>query len=244
MDHDTDMTVRQSYEEWHSRYSVDEGAEAPWHGMIKAHLRTEDIAGRRVLEIGCGRGGFSCWLAGHANPPCQIIATDFSITAVQKAGRYAHAAGLSRVRWAVGDIQAIAHPDATFDTVISSETIEHVPSPSSALAELSRVLKPGGRLLLTTPNYLGIMGAYRLYCGLRGRVFTEEGQPINNFLLLPTTRAWVSRAGLRVVLAKSVGHYLPFPGRSPLRMPIFDRAGILTRWLGLHSLIIGEKPLV
>ena len=74
----------------------------------------------------------------------------------------------------MGDIQHIAHPDASFDTVISCETIEHVPDAALAVRELSRVLTPGGRLFLTTPNYLGATGLYGGYLRLeRARMLTR-----------------------------------------------------------------------
>jgi SAM-dependent methyltransferase len=133
------------------------------------------------------------------------------------------------------------HADASFDTVVSCETVEHVPDPRRALGELARVLKPGGRLLLTTPNYLGMMGLYRGYMRLTGRRYTEEGQPINNFLLLPRTLAWVKRTGLRVCVVDGVGHYLPFPRRPPIELPVFNNPRRLQRWFGLHSLIVAEK---
>lgn len=239
---DPDLTARRAYESWHARHPVDSDADTLWHRMVKANLSVEqDLTGKRVLEIGCGRGGFSCWLAQQSGGPRQLVAADFSITAVQKGKHHAEQAGHRNITWEVADIQTIAHPDATFDTIISCETIEHVPDPRRALAEISRVLKPSGRLFLTTPNYLGMMGLLRLYCRLRGRVFTEEGQPINNCLLLPATRDWVRRAGLRVLLTRTVGHYFPIPGRPQIRMPIFDRAGVLTRWFGYHSVVVAEK---
>ena len=231
----------EAYDQWHSRYSVDAEANAPWHRLIKTHISPEDLAGKRILEIGCGRGGFSCWLAQQPYAPREIVAADFSSTAVQMGERHARERGLRSIVWRVDDIQSIGHPDASFDTLISCETIEHVPDPRRAVAELGRVLKPGGRLFLTTPNYLGMMGLYRAYLRLCGRPFTEEGQPINNLVILPLTRSWVRRVGLRVVRTTSVGHYLPFPGRPPIEFPIFNHGGIFTRWFGLHSLTIAEK---
>jgi ubiquinone/menaquinone biosynthesis C-methylase UbiE len=235
---------RLAYEAWHGRLDVDAETETPWHRLVKAHLDPErDLAGKRVLEIGCGRGGFACWLAARQrHAPAEVVAADFAETAVAKGEAFAAGRGLTGVRWEVADIQNLGHADATFDTVVSCETVEHVPDPRRALTELARVLKPGGRLLLTAPNYLGTMGLYRVYMRLTGRRYTEEGQPINNFLLLPRVRAWVTGAGMHVREVDGVGHYLPVPRRPPVELPFFNEPRALMRWFGLHSLIVAEKP--
>jgi len=71
------------------------------------------------------------------------------------------------------DIQALAHPDETFDYAVSICVIEHVPDLPRALAEIRRVLKPGGRFVFTTPAPLfreSTLGYQFLsLCGLRGR---------------------------------------------------------------------------
>lgn len=236
------VDAKDAYESWHARLEVDEAADTPWHGMVRATLDPErDLHGRRVLEIGCGRGGFACWLASQQPPVHEIVAADFSATAVEKARAYAAARAIARIRWEVADIQQLGFADASFDTAISCETIEHVPDPARAVRELARVLRPGGRLFLTTPNYFGVTGLYRAYMRLTGRRYTEEGQPINNFVMLPRTVAWVRQAGLRIAHVDAVGHYLMVPGRAPKRLPALDRLGWLTRWEGLHSLVVGER---
>jgi SAM-dependent methyltransferase len=136
------------------------------------------------------------------------------------------------------DAQAIALASDSMDTVICCETIEHVPDPRAAVRELARVLRPGGRLFLTTPNYLGLIGGYRGYLRLTGRRFTEEGQPINHFLLAPLVRRWVRSAGLRLVRSATTGHYLPFPGRPPILL--IERSRVLDPF-GLHALTVAEK---
>lgn len=236
-------SAKDAYETWHGEFEVDENTDAPWHRLVKQKLdANRDLSGKRVLEIGCGRGGFSCWLRSQPQQADEIVAVDFAATAVQKGRLYAAQRGLTGITWEVGDIEAINHSDNSFDTIFSCETIEHVPHPRQALRELARVLKPGGRLFLTTPNYMGTMGLYRGYLRMVGRVFTEVGQPINNFMMLPLTRAWVARTGLRVVTVDAVGHYLPFPGRPAIEMPIFNNPRILMRWVGLHSMVLAQKP--
>ncbi|MCI0400647.1 MAG: class I SAM-dependent methyltransferase [Gammaproteobacteria bacterium] len=233
--------IKMAYEAWHDRLAVDSETDTPWHRLVKQHLQPRDVDGKRCLEIGCGRGGFACWLASQQERPSEIVASDFAVTALEKGRTFAADHGISGIVWEQGDIQAIDHPAASFDTVISCETIEHVPDPRKALCELARVLKPGGRLFLTTPNYLGTLGIYRIYLRLRGRIFTEEGQPTNNFMLLPLAWAWVARTGLCVRTIDAVGHYLPFPGRPPIEMRALNNPRMLMRWLGLHSLIVAEK---
>ena len=82
--------TRDAYDAWHGRHEVDAEADSPWHQMIKARLDPErDITGRRILEIGCGRGGFACWLARHPAGPAEVVAADFSPAGVAKAEQFA-----------------------------------------------------------------------------------------------------------------------------------------------------------
>lgn len=180
-------------------------------------------------------------MASQAPAPTIVVAVDFPATAVQK-GRAVHQ-GLSGIAWQLCDIEAIPHRDGTFDTVISCETVEHVREPRAALSELARVLRPGRRLYLTTSNYLGPLGLYRIYLRLTGRRFSEVGQPINKCLLLPITRRWVAQAGLKVVKVDAIGHYVPFPGRPSIHLDFLSGPSWrgVTRWVALHSIIVAEK---
>lgn len=239
-----DRESRAAYEAWHRSLPAEETADMPWHRLLFRHLDLErDVAGRAVLEIGCGRGELSRRLAALDRPPRRMVAADFAVSAVSKGRALAARHRESGVLWQAGDVTAIGHPDGAFDTVISCETVEHVPGPQRAVAELARVLRPGGRLYLTTPNYLTASGLYRAYCRLRGRVYREAGQPVNNLMLLPRTRAMVRRAGLRVLAADAVGFFLLWPGRPPIELPALEWDGVrrITRWVGLHSIVVGEK---
>jgi 2-polyprenyl-3-methyl-5-hydroxy-6-metoxy-1,4-benzoquinol methylase len=196
------------------------------------------LADARALEIGCGWGSFSAWMASHgAN---EVIGEDFSSVAVQNA-RGQHEA--TKLRFGVDDIENIAHDDGSFDLVVSCETIEHVHNPARAVRELARVLRPGGTLLLSTPNYLSMTGAYRLYRDAVGRKWDEEGQPLVNWTMYPRTARWIRRAGLTIRSTRGDGFYLPVPHR-PGGIRLRPPAGIQcwTKFVALHVLWEAGKP--
>jgi 2-polyprenyl-3-methyl-5-hydroxy-6-metoxy-1,4-benzoquinol methylase len=72
----------------------------------------------------------------------------------------------------VGDIWQIAEAEATFDAILCTEVLEHIPYPIETLREFARLLKPGGRLILTAPsNSLRHMDPYFFYTGFSDRFF-------------------------------------------------------------------------
>lgn len=102
------------------------------------------VAGLGVLEIGCGRGvGAEILLrrcgAGH------VTAFDLDPDMVGRARRRLAPFLGRRVSLYVGDATAIASPDASFDAVFDFGIIHHVPAWRAAVAEVRRVLRPGGR---------------------------------------------------------------------------------------------------
>lgn len=235
-----DERAHAKYEEWHAGLDTDAGATAPWHQMVLGAAEPL-IDGARVLEIGCGRGGFvPSLIAAGAR---EVVAADFSETAVAKARSHASDRGLTGVEFRVEDIEAIDLPSGSFDLVVSCETIEHVPNPRQAVAELARVLRPGGYLVLTTPNYLGMIGLHRAWRELTGRPYTEGGQPICHVTMLPRTLGWVRSAGLKPVYATSQGHYIPIPGRAtqPIDGRIPRALRVPASWLGRHSIVVASK---
>jgi 2-polyprenyl-3-methyl-5-hydroxy-6-metoxy-1,4-benzoquinol methylase len=197
---------------------------------------------KKILEIGCGSGGFAWWLSRLEPRFTKVIAVDFSDVAISKAKSLFETMP-PHLDFQVGDITNLQDfKSEEFDTVISCETIEHVENPQGAVLELSRVLKPDGNLFLTTPNYMSTIGLYRIYCNMRGRKFTECGQPINQFTTIRKTCSWIKKAGLEITGTYSIGHYLPIPGRPPLRINLFDKQINIIKWFGHHSLVTAKKP--
>jgi SAM-dependent methyltransferase len=100
--------------------------------------------GGKVLEVGSGPGRLAVRLAREV-PGMTLTGVDISEAMVERAARRAAGAGLSeRVRFEVGDVGALPLPDREFDGVVSTLSLHHWSDPAGGLAEICRVLKPGG----------------------------------------------------------------------------------------------------
>ena len=235
--------LARAYDVIHARWPEVPAADDPWHLWLRESLDlARDVRGKAVLEAGAGRGGFALWLA-EAGAPGTLVATDFAPVALGMAARAATGRP-APAGWPAADVGLLPFADATFDTVVCCETIEHVIDPPGVARELARVLRPGGRLYLTTPSYLNATGLYRGYLRLVGRRYDEGGQPLCHFTMLPLTIGWLRRAGLDIERVDGVGHYLPWPGRSPIRLAGLDAHGprAVLKWVALHSAIVARRP--
>lgn len=111
--------------------------------VVFNELLPENIEGKRILDAGCGTGWFS---KKAAEKGAVVVSMDVGDKLLSKVAQKCNS---ERV---VGSVLNIPFDDNTFDFVISSEVIEHIPEPLAAIKEMSRILKPGGVLALTTPN--------------------------------------------------------------------------------------------
>lgn len=103
----------------------------------------------RILELGCGAGWLWRENADRLPPGWAVTLSDFSPGMLDEARRGLADAGRP-FAFAVLDAQAIPFADATFDAVIANHMLYHVPDKGKALAEIRRVLTPGGRLYAAT----------------------------------------------------------------------------------------------
>lgn len=98
--------------------------------------------GGKLLDVGCGNGRF---LTTMRTLGWEVQGVEFSEAGVV-------AARMSGLSVHHGDLASAALPDASFDLVTARHVIEHIPDPQVFMAELARVLKPGGRLVIETPS--------------------------------------------------------------------------------------------
>ena len=109
-----------------------------------------DLQGRRVLDVGCGFGGALVAL-GRAGARCTGLEYAEASLEICRERLALHEASATLVR---GDAFAMPFPDRHFDAVVCMEVLEHVPRRRAFIAELARVLRPGGVLYLSFPNLL------------------------------------------------------------------------------------------
>ena len=124
-------------------------------------------AGDDVLEVGCGSGWYTRALVRLGT---RVTATDLSPAYLEQARRLA-----PQARFQVEDAQRLSFADESFDRVLLTEVIEHVPEPARAVREAARALRPDGVLALTTPSRRSPMNlAYALKRRIRRYGFNEH----------------------------------------------------------------------
>jgi arsenite methyltransferase len=115
-------------------------------------------AGERVLELGPGPGAFSLDAARMLGESGRLIAVDIQPEMIARLERRAREAGLTNIEAHTADAHHLPLPDASVDRAFLITVLPEIPDRARALAELRRVLKPGGTLSVTEefldPDYL------------------------------------------------------------------------------------------
>lgn len=157
---------------------------------ILDHAGTPEPA-PRLLDLGCGPGESAFVLAERLGPRAAIVGIDVAPAMVERARRrhqtrYPH---LANLRFEVQDAAALSLPDASFDLAVGHSFLYLTTDRRAVLAEIRRVLRPGGRLLLMEPNREGSL--WRAARGLgRGHAAVALGRPIASGRFVASMVMW------------------------------------------------------
>lgn len=159
-----------------------------------------------VLDLGCGNARDLAALL-RERPDLRLTGVDLS-EGMLREGRSGLGASADRVRLVAGDASRLPLRSGGFDGAICSEVVEHVPGWRDVIHEVARVLRRGGRLVLTTPNRCGVYGLDRATLGRLYGWLRPAVHPYDEWKAPREVDAAVAAAGLRLVERRGVC-YLP-----------------------------------
>lgn len=196
--------VRQSeldkFGELAQRWWDPDGPQKPLHALNPVRLRyvadRVPLHGARVLDVGCGGGLLSEALAREG---AQVTGIDLSPELLKVARLHGLETG-AKVDYREVAVEALAtESPAAFDAVTCMEMLEHVPDPSSVIDACARLLRPGGRLFVSTLNRtpaafaLAIVGAEYI-----ARLLPTGTHSYRDFIRPSELSAWLRAAGLQL----------------------------------------------
>ncbi len=169
------------------------------------------FAGRRILDVGCGSGTFA--LAVAARGAAGVDGIDIDEPRIPYARREAARQGLAHARFEIMSVYDLRFPADSYDRVISHTVFEHLPDLPGALAEMYRVLKPGGEAYITHDSFRSRYGAH-----------------VGHFVRVPWPCLFFSEAGVEAFWERERRRYLARRRMGPEAGELDLLAG------GLHSL--------
>jgi len=122
--------------------------------VILAGLRLK--GGEKVLDVGCGAGDDAVEIARLVGRHGRVVGVDVSETMIREARRRAEARGMT-VQFEIGNAQALRFDDETFDACRTERMLLHVPDANSAVREMVRVTRRGGRLSVFETDFETLM---------------------------------------------------------------------------------------
>jgi 2-polyprenyl-3-methyl-5-hydroxy-6-metoxy-1,4-benzoquinol methylase len=166
---------------------------------LRRHLTPGAV---RTLDVGCGSGAFTMYAATIGN---RSIGISFNDANNRKASERARMAGIPGVQFLNADLRtlpAYGFNLAGFDQIMCLETIEHIQEDAKFLQDVSRMLKPGGRILLSTP--------FKYYRHLLGDILTDgsDGGHVRWGYTHKELRELMAAAGIEVVREEYVGGFV------------------------------------
>lgn len=202
---------------------------------LRTMLRTLPLApGARVLDMACGDGAYSAWLAELG---AAVVAADLRVDYLMLARG---TTGDTRIAWAAGAIAGLPFADGTFDLAWCAQSLYSLPDPLAALRELARVTRPGGivavleddtlhRILLPWP--VAVELAIRR---AEFQMLAEQERDAGKFYIARRLRRVFREAGLANIQARSYAHDRAAPLDADIRRFLIEYLN------GLGNRVVGR----
>ena len=220
--------AREDELEWRARQTLGSSSGAIYE-MVASAVRSRGIAGGRLVDVGCGQGALWPLLQDRFSSYCGVDAVRYEGFPREAEFRQAD---LDRPDWPIE--AGIA------DLVVALETIEHLENPWAFMRDLVRIARPGGWIVVTTPNQLSWLSLATLVLNHRFTAFTDACYPVHRTALLESD---LCRLAGESRLEDVALHYSLW-GRLPKSALHYPR-GVARRFpraLSDNLMMIGRKP--
>lgn len=204
---------------------------APIYRLVARVLRESGGPVGTLVDVGCGRGGLAAVLTGlfERYVGCDLVAYE----------------GFPQAPWArfvQADLNQTPFPlePGSADAVVSTETIEHLENPRAFMRELVRLVKPGGRVVITTPNQLSLLSKLTLVVKNEFNAF-QRGEGLYPAHITALVEQDLRNIAAECGLERVEIHYTD-SGRMPFSRHHWPaRLGLRGRWFSDNVLLVGWK---
>ncbi len=222
MTHNVDPSEIAKFEALASRWWDPDSEFKPLHAMnpvragyIDEHL---NIAGKAVLDIGCG-GGILTEALAHRG--ARVTGIDMTDAPLKVARLHALDSGLEGIEYRQMTAEALAEEaPGQFDVITCMEMLEHVPDPTSVISAIERLLKPGGYAFFSTINrnpkawVMAIVGAEYVL-----RLLPKGTHEYKKLIRPSELKRWAEQRNLKTLDLRGI-HYNPFSNRFSLNTDV------------------------
>ncbi len=208
-----------------------------WYQAVFEHcLPRLPLRGSRVLEVGCGFG----LLGTHLSQlDAEYIGVDIALSAVAQFPRLRG----TRCYPAVADARLLPFRSASFDILFCLEVVEHVPDPNPLLDECFRVVRPGGYLIFSCPNYCNLYIVPKLLAELGAPFFHRymRRQVIDRITTAFSLRRLLARRGV-VLLQRGIRLHPPLFDQLDYRLRPSNPLRRINVWISAAEELWGDRP--